>query len=156
MNYHIVRTNDALEKIASIYNLTINEIKNLNTHISNWKELIPGTRIKLPPIPEAINDELNDTEPFIEDYYPKIDIKKYESKDLEEKKEQEAEMISENIETENVNMNKDSVSEESINLTNNFEKIKYVNSIKLPPSYNYYYPPYDYYRYTYRSKKRKS
>ena len=76
MNYHIVRTNEKLESIAKLYNYTINEIKDLNRHITSWNNLIPGTRIKLPAIPDAIVEELNDTEPFIEDYYPKIDVAK--------------------------------------------------------------------------------
>lgn len=154
MNYHIVRTNDAIEKIASTYNLTINEIKNLNTHISNWKSLVPGTRIKLPPIPEAISDELNDTEPFIEDYYPKIDIKKYESKEIENELSEnfEGENITDKIE-ENYNLSFDSYNEQK---DISYKKNKCSNSIKLPPSYNNYYNLYDYYRYGYKRKgKRK-
>lgn len=72
MRYHIVKTTDTIEKIANIYNMTIYEIKSNNTHISDWRRLIPGTKIKLPAIPDYVKDELDDTEPFIEDYYPKI------------------------------------------------------------------------------------
>ena len=33
------------------------------------------------------------------------------------------------------------------NILKEHKNIKYVNSIKLPPSYSYYYNPYDYYQY---------
>lgn len=72
MNYHIVRMNEKIEKIANNYNLTVEEIKVLNQHISNWDNIIAGTKLILPNIPERIKDELNDVEPFIEEYYPKI------------------------------------------------------------------------------------
>ena len=86
MNYHIVRTNDKLETILNLYNLNVNELTDLNKHISNWNNLIPGTRIKLPIISESLTEELNDIEPFIEDYYPKIDLKRFESFDNNENK----------------------------------------------------------------------
>ena len=72
MNYHIVRTNETIEKIALLYNLSVTEIKSINQHISAWHNLIPGTKLRLPEIPESVNLELTDVEPFIEDYYPKI------------------------------------------------------------------------------------
>lgn len=157
MNYHVVRINDSIEKIASIYNLTINEIKNLNTHISNWKELIPGTRIKLPTIPDAINEELNDIEPFIEDYYPKIDIKKYESKGIEEEDIIDVEESKTSLSETNDNLEdiKEIKEDENENV-NSTETIKISNTINLPPNYNYYYPFYDYQRYYYQNRKRKS
>lgn len=157
MNYHVVRINDSIEKIASIYNLTINEIKNLNTHISNWKELIPGTRIKLPTIPDSINEELNDIEPFIEDYYPKIDIKKYESKDMEEQDKIDVEELNTSISETNDNLEVSSnLKQEENEKINNSEPVKISNTINLPPNYNYYYPFYDYQRYYYQNRKRKS
>lgn len=144
MNYHIVRTNDKLETIINLYNLSPNELIDLNRHISDWNKLIPGTRIKLPVIPDALTEELNDIEPFIEDYYPKIDLKRFESTDDD--------VISndynqETVEEENI-FNKE---EENIE---NGEKIKnsnFTSSIKLP--YSYYYDPYNYYRYHKRKTK---
>lgn len=72
MNYHIVRMNEKIDKIANNYNLTVDEIKVINQHISNWDNIIAGTKLLLPNIPERIKDELNDIEPFIEEYYPKL------------------------------------------------------------------------------------
>lgn len=136
MNYHIVRTNEKLDSIVNLYNITKIELIELNRHITNWDNLIPGTRIKLPAIPDALNDELNDTEPFIEDYYPKIDVSKYESKDINVEHKYE-----ENVEE---NESNNIVSEENIE---NLKSSSFTNSIKLPPNYSYYYNPYEYYRY---------
>ena len=156
MNYHIVRTNDKIETIMNLYNLTKNEIKDLNTHITSWNNLIPGTRIKLPKISDAMNDELNDIEPFIEDYYPKIDLTKYESNEESVIKDEALEENKESIEEEkNVIYNKEEESENNI-VFEQPKKGNFNNSIKLPPNYSYYYNPYEYYRYLKQrnSKKR--
>ncbi len=72
MDYHVVRVSEKIDQIASTYGLTIDEIKSINQHIRDWNHLIAGTRINLPPISNALSDEINDVEPFIEEYYPKI------------------------------------------------------------------------------------
>ncbi len=35
--------------------------------------MIPGTKIRVPAISEQLSDELDEVEPFIEDYYPKLE-----------------------------------------------------------------------------------
>ena len=151
MNYHIVRTNDKLETILNLYNLNVNELTDLNKHISNWNNLIPGTRIKLPIISESLTEELNDIEPFIEDYYPKIDLKRFESFDnnenkvtLEEVEKDQGENIEEKVEinSEEIIYNKEENDEDTSKSIN--KKSNFTNTIKLP--YNYYYDPYNYYR----------
>lgn len=72
MKFHIVRTNETLEDIMFLYNLTKDEIVEENRHIRVWDKLIPGTKLKIPPIPEAVEHDVNDMEPFVEDYYPKL------------------------------------------------------------------------------------
>ena len=46
MNTHIVRVNEKIEKIASIYNLSTEEIIKINHHIKDWNNLIPGTKLR--------------------------------------------------------------------------------------------------------------
>ena len=155
MNYHIVRTNEKIDSIINLYNLTLDEIKDLNTHISNWNNLIPGTRLKLPSISDALTNEINDIEPFIEDYYPRIDIKKYESsnqkEDMEEPiNEQEIDKKTSSEDNEYQTEDVKEIVEEKIDKNND-----YYNSINLPPSYKYYYNPYDYYRYLRRKSNKK-
>ena len=72
MNTHIVRVNEKIESIVSLYNLTEDEVMKINQHIKDWEHLIPGTKLRLPRIPEIVQTELDNTEPFIEEYYPKI------------------------------------------------------------------------------------
>ena len=77
MNTHIVRVNEKIERIASIYNLSTEEIIKINHHIKDWNNLIPGTKLRLPEIPEIVQTELDNTEPFIEEYYPKLEATDY-------------------------------------------------------------------------------
>lgn len=129
MNYHIVRMNEKIEKIAHNYNLTVDEIKVLNQHISNWDNIIAGSKLILPNIPERIKDEINDIEPFIEDYYPKISDMKFNK--IEEEKE--------------IKDNNEDVLPSQVNKTSS------TNNNKKPTQYKYYnsyYPPYfQYYPY---------
>ena len=72
MTFHIVRMDEKIEKIALNYQLEVEEIKNVNKYIRDWDHLIPGTKLKLPEISIALNQELDEYEPFIEEYYPKL------------------------------------------------------------------------------------
>lgn len=129
MNYHIVRMNEKIEKIAHNYNLTVDEIKVLNQHISNWDNIIAGSKLILPNIPERIKDEINDIEPFIEDYYPKISDMKFDK--IEEEKE--------------IKDNNEDVLPSQDNKTSSTNNNKKSNPYKY---YNSYYPPYfQYYPY---------
>lgn len=141
MNYHIVRMNETVDKIALTYNLSVSEIKNLNQHIRDWDQLIAGTKINLPAIPEVLKDELNDVEPFIEEYYPKIINK-------------------DSYFTNGENVTKTDVKKEEINpkhdesVVSSHPEVKQTTTMKAvnyPKSsiyYNGYYPPYSpYYPY---------
>ena len=125
MNSHIVRVNEKIDKIASIYNLSIDEIKKINTHISDWNNLLPGTKLRLPEISENLNNEIDNVEPFIEEYYPKIEKEQYLKKE---------EIIYEPQQTENV------VNDQPLNK----KKTNHVNLYNhpYPNYYPYYYNPY--------------
>ncbi len=73
MIIHIIRPNETIYDVSKRYNLTVDEIKNANAHFRSWENLAPGAKIKLPEISEAVSEELDFIEPFIEDYYPKIE-----------------------------------------------------------------------------------
>lgn len=155
MNYHIVRVNEKLDQIASTYNLTINEIKSINQHIRDWDHLIAGTRINLPPIPDILNDELNDVEPFIEEYYPKIMNDFNDVDSIKNQNEQENKVV-------DINQNEKNNEENVVNTTTSNSKPKTPNYSHYPKSsafYNGYYPLYPpYYPYysPYVRKKRNS
>lgn len=88
MDYHIVLPGEKLEDIAGYYNLTLDEIKSANPQFRSWDNLAPGVKLKLPAIPEFVETELELVEPFIEDYYPTIDLE-----DLKQKHQVEEEII---------------------------------------------------------------
>lgn len=152
MNSHIVRVNEKIEKIALLYNLTVEEIMNCNHHIKDWNHLIPGTKLKLPEIPEIVRNELDNTEPFIEEYYPQIDVQSILSKTVQEevgnkpninvvnKNEEEIEKeetIPQTIEEENVQLSQPNTTSKTHQ--NNHQK-EYKN-----PYYSYYNPNNGYY-----------
>lgn len=138
MNVHIVRVNERIEKIANIYNLTKEEIIKINHHIQDWDHLIPGTKLRLPEIPENVELELDNTEPFIEEYYPKIDVNEINIKKdtIENDKLQE--------------VNNQQVMVDEPQTTNKIVKKTYKHPYygNPYPYYGYYqgYNPYNYYR----------
>ena len=74
MTFHIVRMNEKIDKIALNYQLDVDEIKAVNSYIKDWNHLIPGTKLRLPEISNMLNEEIDNYEPFIEEYYPKLSI----------------------------------------------------------------------------------
>lgn len=139
MNYHIVRTNETIGAIALTYNFSIDEIKSINNHIRTWEKLIPGTKLRLPEIPEMLNNELTDVEPFIEDYYPKINF------DINKPVEDEeiTEPVSVVHDKEEIEENKKSDAKIK---TNNFQQA-HPNYPYYPYGYAYPVYPYQYYSY---------
>lgn len=145
MNIHIVRVNEKIEKIALLYNLTVDEIIDCNHHIKDWEHLIPGTKLKLPEIPEIVRTELDNTEPFIEEYYPKIDVQTILEKEQTEKKQNDTIVIKGKEEPLDA-----SIYDNQLKDTSPTEHVKNqpVNKNKThtiqqyPPYYGYYYPYY--------------
>lgn len=157
MNYHIVRMNETLEKISLIYNLDISEIKDINYHVRDWNKLVPGTKIVLPAIPESTRSELDDVEPFIEEYYPKIEHQdspiveennpEYQQfQEPETKVKAEVEIESKNMENvEEVPKTNPSSPHKTMMQEVNYPKssIFYNGYYPLYPPYYPYYPPYN-------------
>ncbi len=132
INYHVIKAGETLKRIALSYNLETGEITKINQHISNWERLVPGTKIRLPSISNQLSEEIDEVEPFIEDYYPKIELPIKEEK-IE---------VSEEVKEEKT-LNKSSAKKK----TNHYR----------PPMYNpYYMYPYMYNNYYYTTRKKKS
>lgn len=127
MNTHIVRVNESLDKIALIYCLTKEEIIKNNTHIKDWNRLIPGTKLKLPIISDIVENQLDNTEPFIEDYYPRLDPIK-------------TGFVSEEIPVQSTNVEASNIEETKIE-----NKPKKINKPHQVPYYYNGYPYYGYY-----------
>jgi len=127
MIYHIIKPGETIKLIANKYNLTENEIIRINPHFRSWENLAPGAKLRIPELSESVLDEIDEIEPFIEDYYPKINLE-----EILQKVNKEPEQ-----------------NEESKNMINEKPK-KMVNKIN---SY-YYYPYYPYYNYMPYGRKR--
>ena len=70
---HIIRQGEKIKDICNHYDVQQTELKSYNQHVTNWDNIIPGTMIKIPIVSKAMNENLRESEPFVEDYYPKND-----------------------------------------------------------------------------------
>lgn len=82
MIIHIVRNNESVSDILDIYHLSFDDLKSNNLHITNFKKIIPGTKLKIPFLGEEIKQILESSESFVEDYYPVVE--RLEKENLEE------------------------------------------------------------------------
>jgi len=151
MKFHIVGNGETVEDILRGYELTIDELKNENKHIRIWHNLIPGTKLKIPVLSEAIIEDINSIEPFIEEYYPKIKIEEEthivdfnEDKIINEEEQVTEPLMNDTVVIENnqeiINDNNESIKEEQ-------KEIKYNRKIiDKPRYYPYVYPQPYYYR----------
>lgn len=160
MKFHIVGNGETVEDILRGYDLTIEELKNENKHIRIWNKLIPGTKLKIPILSEAIIEDINTIEPFIEEYYPKIKIEEDnqiinefgdESNEVEitELIDEDDENSDKYLNHEDNNSIQETVEEDNINEEVN-EQVKIINNKeninKNQIYYRYIYPQPYYYR----------
>ena len=146
MKFHIVRTNETIKEIINIYSLTMSELKENNRHVRDWNKLIPGTKLKIPIINQAVEQEIIDMEPFIEDYYPRNNIKDFNNEEKEVIKKEE---IIHNHEMEVFNEDVEDIKEKNIEKEikeevikeNNINTQEYKNNKQtINYSYIWYYP----------------
>lgn len=152
MKFHIIGNGENVEDILKGYDLSIDELKNENKHIRVWDKLIPGTKLKIPVLSENLVEDINEIEPFIEDYYPKIkiedDIKIFNESEFEQHEINDIQETKENdLKVEQTEINQEQSSQESINNNikiNNpndtYHKKRYITN-----NHQYIYP-YPYYR----------
>lgn len=160
MKFHIVGNGETVEDILRGYDLTIEELKNENKHIRIWNKLIPGTKLKIPILSEAIIEDINTIEPFIEEYYPKIKIEEDnqiinefgdESNEVEitELIDEDDENSDKYLNHEDNNSIQETVEEDNINEEVN-QQVKIINNKeninKNQIYYRYIYPQPYYYR----------
>lgn len=69
---HIVRSGENIRGIADNYQCEISDITSNNLHITDFKNLKPGMKLKIPFLSRPIMDTLEETESFIQDYYPNL------------------------------------------------------------------------------------
>ena len=72
---HIVRSGETVRVIADNYQCEISDITSNNLHITDFKNLKPGTKLRIPFLTKPIIETLEETESFIKDYYPNLEEK---------------------------------------------------------------------------------
>ena len=147
MKFHIVGNGESIDDILRGYDISIDELKNENKHIRIWNKLIPGTKLKIPVLTETIVEEINEVEPFIEDYYPKIKVEEEHYAIIEEEPtEEQITLETEDTFDNQIIENNEVEIEEKIE--NIVEEKKEENITRMPKQiiYRYVYPPQYYYR----------
>ena len=72
MILHIVRSGETVRGIADNYQCEVSDITSNNLHITDFKNLKPGMKLKIPFLTKPIMEVLEETESFISDYYPSL------------------------------------------------------------------------------------
>ena len=73
MKFHIVRSNEKIDDILFLYNISLDELKENNKYIKYWNNIPAGTKLNIPVITKNDDLEIMEMEPFIEDYYPSLE-----------------------------------------------------------------------------------
>lgn len=148
MKFHIIQMGETIDEIIFLYNLTKDELKEENRHIRKWDKLIPGTKLKIPVITETIDSEVSEMEPFIEDYYPKLNIED-DLKTISSEEELAEVFKDENEETEIQEELEKEAEEETPKIINEeIEKKEIVKQKNNKVNYPYFNPYYPYYYYS--------
>lgn len=78
---HIVKNGETIHDILNMYHLELKEIQGVNLHITDFYNIQTGMKIKIPLINNEIEQILDNTESFVQKYYPKVN-ELYEEKTI--------------------------------------------------------------------------
>lgn len=103
---HIVKNGETIHDILNMYHIELKELIGVNLHITDFYNLASGMKIKIPLIHNEIEQILENTESFVQKYYPKVNalyeekpqIKERETTQVEEPQVQKRE-LEETVET---------------------------------------------------------
>lgn len=70
---HIVKNGESIYDILNMYHLDIETLKGYNLHITDLYNLASGIKIKIPLISNEIEQILENTESFVQKYYPIVE-----------------------------------------------------------------------------------
>ncbi len=86
MLIHIVKTGETVDKISDSYRILKSDLISNNLHITDFSHLKSGTKLKIPLISKDIIESLEESEAFIDDYYPSfekfLDNNKFEKEEV--------------------------------------------------------------------------
>ena len=118
---HIVRSGETINKIADNYQVDVSDITSNNFHITDFKNLKPGMKLKIPFLSVPIIETLEQTEPFISDYYPSL----------------KPEFSKDNIKKEEVIIPKEEIVEKEIIPDSNKLELEEEKEVLLTPKISY-------------------
>lgn len=91
--------------IADNYQCELSDITSNNLHITDFKNLKPGMKLKIPFLTKPIMEVLEETESFISDYYPTLNTEFKETKNKDEVVKEES--ITEDVVVKEENITED-------------------------------------------------
>lgn len=91
--------------IADNYQCELSDITSNNLHITDFKNLKPGMKLKIPFLTKPIMEVLEETESFISDYYPTLNTEFKETKNKDVVKQEES--ITEDLVVKEENITED-------------------------------------------------
>lgn len=69
---HIVKNGESIYDILNMYHIELEELRATNLHITDFYNLASGMKIKVPLLHNEIEQILENTESFVQKYYPKV------------------------------------------------------------------------------------
>lgn len=131
MLIHIVKTGETIDKITNSYRILKSDLISNNLHITDFSHLKSGMKLKIPLLSKDSIETLEESEAFIDDYYPSFEkflnsTEEYNTnKQIEEESKQE-EII--DVEPEQIIVEKTKVVEKKENIVLEEKKIEVDNN----------------------------
>lgn len=69
MIIHIVRNGEKISNILNNYNISFDDLKTNNLHITDFNNLTAGTKLRIPTLNQETIQILNASEPLVSSYY---------------------------------------------------------------------------------------
>lgn len=66
---HIVRNGEKISNILNNYNISFDDLKTNNLHITDFSKLAQGTKLRIPTLNQETIQILNGSEPLVSSYY---------------------------------------------------------------------------------------
>ncbi|MCM1131370.1 MAG: LysM peptidoglycan-binding domain-containing protein [Roseburia sp.] len=92
---HIVKNGETIHDILNMYHIELKELTGVNLHITDFYNLASGMKIKIPLLHNEIEQILENTESFVQKYYPKVNEFYEEKTQIQEKESLKVEELKE-------------------------------------------------------------
>ncbi|MFI3329214.1 MAG: LysM peptidoglycan-binding domain-containing protein [bacterium] len=116
MLIHIVKTGETVDKITDSYRILKSDLISNNLHITDFSHLKSGMKLKIPLISKDTIETLEESEAFIDDYYPSFE-KFLNDNEKVNKEEVKIEIIEDNVDVvETKEINNEEITEDIIEI----------------------------------------